>query len=93
MSEERRMGFSTLAVHGSKHVDKHDVSGPVRSVSTPIFMSSTFAFTDADQGARIFAGEEHGYFYTRPDQGQGRTQFVPGVGHEGLLLVPSLLGR
>lgn len=65
MSEKRKMGFATLAVHGSKHVDKHDVSGPVRSVSTPIFMSSTFAFTDADHGARIFAGEEEGYFYTR----------------------------
>ncbi len=61
----RKLGFSTLAVHGSKHVDKHEAAGPIRSVSTPIFMSSTFAFADADQGARIFAGEEEGYVYTR----------------------------
>ncbi len=65
MSERKKPGFATLAVHGSKHVDKHEGSGPIRSVSTPIFMSSTFAFANADQGARLFAGEEEGYVYTR----------------------------
>ena len=65
MSGTRKRGFSTLAIHGSKHVDKHDVSGPPRAVSPPIFMSSTFAFENADQGARIFAGEEEGFVYTR----------------------------
>ena len=65
MKSDKKLGFATLAVHGSKHVDKHDVQGPVRAVSTPIFMSSTFAFESADQGARLFAGEEQGYVYTR----------------------------
>ncbi len=57
--------FSTIAVHGRKHLDKHEIEGPVRSISTPIFQSSTFAFESAEQGAQIFAGEKEGYFYTR----------------------------
>lgn len=61
----KELRFATIAVHGRKHLDKHEASGPIRSVSTPIFQSSTFAFESAEQGARIFAGEEEGYFYTR----------------------------
>jgi methionine-gamma-lyase len=58
-------GFATLAVHGRKHADKHETVRPIRALSTPIFQSSTFAFESADQGARIFSGQEEGYFYTR----------------------------
>ncbi len=65
MSEKRELKFSTIAVHGRKHLDKHELGRPIRSVSTPIFMSSTFAFENADHGARLFAGEEEGYIYTR----------------------------
>ena len=36
-----------------------------RPVIPPIFQTSTFAFDDADQGARIFEGREPGYIYTR----------------------------
>ncbi len=63
----RPVGFSTKAVHGRKHVDKHDPGDhkPIRSISTPIFMSSTFAFESADHGAKIFAGEVQDYVYTR----------------------------
>jgi methionine-gamma-lyase len=35
------------------------------SAVTPIYQTSTFRFTDVDQGARRFAGEEPGYIYTR----------------------------
>jgi len=35
------------------------------AVSVPIYQSSTFAFTSAEQGAARFAGEESGYIYTR----------------------------
>jgi len=35
------------------------------SVITPIYQTSTFSFKDADHGARLFAGEEKGYIYTR----------------------------
>ena len=65
MSSEKPLRFATLAVHGSTHLDKTETMGPIRSISTPIYLSSTFAFRDADHGARIFAGEEAGYFYTR----------------------------
>ena len=61
------IGFSTKAIHGRKHFDKHepDRHKPIHSISTPIFMSSTFAFDSAEHGARVFSGEEQGYFYTR----------------------------
>ena len=66
MSEKQRsLGFSTLCIHGKKHLDKHESEVPIRAVSTPIFQSSTFAFRDADHGAAIFAGEDDGYVYTR----------------------------
>jgi methionine-gamma-lyase len=58
-------GFATLCIHGKKHLDKHEGGEPIRSVSTPIFQSSTFAFRNAEQGAAIFAGEDPGYVYTR----------------------------
>ena len=62
---EKGYGFATLAVHGRQHMDKHAAVGAVRALSTPIFQSSTFAFESAEQGARIFSGQEQGYFYTR----------------------------
>jgi methionine-gamma-lyase len=65
MSAKRELGFSTVAVHGKKHLDKHEAGKAILSVSTPIFMSSTFAFESADHGARLFAGQEEGYIYTR----------------------------
>ncbi len=65
MADKRELGFATIAVHGKKTLDKHEAGRAVQSVSTPIFMSSTFAFENADHGARLFAGEEEGYIYTR----------------------------
>ncbi|MFO7654859.1 MAG: aminotransferase class I/II-fold pyridoxal phosphate-dependent enzyme [Candidatus Krumholzibacteriia bacterium] len=61
----RQLGFATLCIHGKKHLDKHAGEEPIRSVSTPIFQSSTFAFRNADHGAAIFAGDDPGYVYTR----------------------------
>jgi methionine-gamma-lyase len=37
----------------------------VGSAATPIYQSSTFIFDSAEQGGRIFSGEESGYRYTR----------------------------
>lgn len=65
MSEKRKLAFPTIAVHGKKYLDKHEAGKAILSVSTPIFMSSTFAFENADHGARLFADEEEGYIYTR----------------------------
>lgn len=63
----KSIGFSTKAIHGKKHLDKHEEEDrkPVRSLSTPIFMASTFAFKSAEHGAQVFAGEDDDYFYTR----------------------------
>jgi methionine-gamma-lyase len=62
---EKKLGFATVAIHGKKKLGKHETGPPIRALSTPIFMSSTFAFKDADEGAAIFAGEVDGYVYTR----------------------------
>ncbi len=35
------------------------------AVVTPIYQTSTFKFKNAEQGARLFKGEEEGYIYTR----------------------------
>ena len=64
MSDEK-LALSTIAVHGKKKMDGHHAVEPIRSLSVPIFQSSTFAFESAEQGARMFAGEEEGYIYTR----------------------------
>jgi methionine-gamma-lyase len=67
MSGNRPIGFATKAIHGRKHTDKHEPEGhrPIRTLSTPIFMSSTFAFENSDHGAAIFAGKSPDYTYTR----------------------------
>lgn len=67
MSTSSKTGFSTKCVHGRKHTDKHDPHGrkPFGTVSTPIFMSSTFAFESVEHGAKIFTGESKDYTYTR----------------------------
>jgi methionine-gamma-lyase len=62
---KKELRFATIAVHGRKHLEKHKIEEHIRSVSPPIYQSSTFAFESAEQGARIFAGEEEGYIYTR----------------------------
>ncbi len=65
MSSKKDAEFATICVHGRKHLDKHEEDFPIRTVSTPIYMSSTFAFESVDEGAAIFSGERQGYVYTR----------------------------
>ncbi|MFA5031885.1 MAG: aminotransferase class I/II-fold pyridoxal phosphate-dependent enzyme [bacterium] len=54
------MKIETKVVHGGQHPDP--VTG---SLIPPLYQTSTFAFKDADHGARLFKGEEKGYIYTR----------------------------
>ncbi|MBF0208383.1 MAG: PLP-dependent transferase [Oligoflexia bacterium] len=54
-------GISTKAIHAGEHVGQF----PVSSHTNPIYQTSTFVFKNADEGARLFAGEESGYIYTR----------------------------
>ncbi len=57
--DAKNMGFNTKLVHAG---DFEDTFG---SAVVPIYQTSTFAFKDAAHGARLFAGEEKGYIYTR----------------------------
>ncbi len=59
MKNDKNYGLDTLAVHAG------DVQDAFGSVVTPIYQTSTFEFKDADHGARLFAGEEDGFIYTR----------------------------
>ncbi|MEO0124043.1 MAG: aminotransferase class I/II-fold pyridoxal phosphate-dependent enzyme [candidate division WOR-3 bacterium] len=54
------MHIETNIVHGGVHHDEK-----TGAHVPPIYMTSTFVFKDADQGARLFKGEEEGYIYTR----------------------------
>lgn len=51
--------FDTLQVHAGHQHDQY------KSVTPPIYQTSTFAFEDVDDGAACFAGENSGYIYTR----------------------------
>lgn len=53
------MKFDSKLIHsGAIHDEKH-------AAASPIYQTSTFAFTSADHGAACFAGEDDGYIYTR----------------------------
>ncbi|MBF0301390.1 MAG: PLP-dependent transferase, partial [Oligoflexia bacterium] len=54
-------GMSTRAIHAGEHVGQFSVS----SHTNPIYQTSTFVFKNADEGARLFSGEDKGYIYTR----------------------------
>ncbi len=53
------------------HIDSQCIHGPEKAndphgaLTSPLYQTSTFHFTDAAQGAARFAGEEPGYIYTR----------------------------
>lgn len=52
-------GFDTKLIHGGQRPDA------LRSVTPPIYQTSTFAFRNAQDGADCFAGESDGFIYTR----------------------------
>jgi methionine-gamma-lyase len=56
----RKFGVDTQCVHAGIKEDT-----PYGSVIQPIYQTATFKFKNADQGARLFQGEEDGYIYTR----------------------------
>lgn len=59
MHSEPPSSLDTLAVHaGIDHAE-------FRPVVPPIYQTSTFAFESAAHGAALFAGQRHGYIYTR----------------------------
>jgi len=51
--------FNTKLIHPPTGDDAHG------AVNVPIYQTSTFAFRNAEHGAKLFAGEAEGYIYTR----------------------------
>ncbi len=56
---KKDLRFNTLLVHGAGFKDQY------YSANVPIYQTSTFAFENADYGAKCFSGEIDGYIYTR----------------------------
>jgi len=56
----RPRGFATRAIH--EGYDERQEQG---SIIPPVYMTSTFAFESAEQGAEMFSGERPGHFYSR----------------------------
>ncbi len=54
------MGFATKSIHGG--LPDRKAAG---ALTDPIFQTATFSFESAEQGGRIFSGEEEGYLYSR----------------------------
>jgi methionine-gamma-lyase len=59
MRHRSKASLETLAVHAGVEPFQF------RPIVPPIYQTSTFSFTDADQGAALFAGKEKGYIYSR----------------------------
>ncbi|MGB9836711.1 MAG: trans-sulfuration enzyme family protein [Candidatus Saccharicenans sp.] len=60
MAENKDYKVDTEVIHAGYHPDPL-----TRSISPPIYQTSTFAFESAEQGAALFAGQEKGFIYTR----------------------------
>lgn len=56
----RKYQFETEVIHGQS-----SISDPYKSLTTPIYQTSTFVFDSAEQGQARFSGEESGYIYSR----------------------------
>ena len=56
----RRQGLSTRAIHLGYDPATHN-----GALTPPIYMTSTYAFETAEQGAEIFLGQREGYIYGR----------------------------
>lgn len=52
-------GFNTRLIHAGDFQDQYG------SAVVPIYQTSTFAFRNAEHGARLFKGQDDGYIYTR----------------------------
>ncbi|MHB1415229.1 MAG: O-acetylhomoserine aminocarboxypropyltransferase/cysteine synthase family protein [Chloroflexota bacterium] len=59
-TDERSLGFETLALHGGQAPDQ-----ATKSRAVPIYATSSYVFDSPEHAARLFALEEPGYIYTR----------------------------
>ncbi|MDD2962706.1 MAG: aminotransferase class I/II-fold pyridoxal phosphate-dependent enzyme [Bacteroidales bacterium] len=57
--DTKNAGFNSKLIHEGGIEDERG------SAVTPIYQTSTFRFRNSEHGAKLFAGEEDGYIYTR----------------------------
>ncbi|WP_028549183.1 homocysteine synthase [Paenibacillus sp. UNC451MF] len=60
MSNERKLGLETLAVHAGQEIDPSTLSRAV-----PLYQTTSYGFRDTDHAANLFALKEFGNIYTR----------------------------
>lgn len=60
MTDSKDQGFATRAIHHGYDPLEHD-----GALIPPVYMTSTYAFRDVNEGQRRFRGEEPGYIYSR----------------------------
>jgi O-acetylhomoserine (thiol)-lyase len=60
MSNERKLGFETISLHGGQSPDS-----ATNSRAVPIYQTSSYVFNDTDHAANLFALKEPGNIYTR----------------------------
>ena len=60
MEDDKKLGFSTKAIHyGFSAKDN------LGSITPPLYQTSTFVFNNVEEGRARFAGEQEGYIYSR----------------------------
>ncbi|NKD44491.1 methionine gamma-lyase [Haematospirillum jordaniae] len=90
MSDTKQAGFATRAIHAG--YDPHSHQG---SLVPPVYMTSTFAFPDAQTGGERFAGHDAGFVYTRlgnPTLALLETRLATLEGTEAALVTGSGMG-
>jgi len=60
MSEERKLGLETLAVHAGQEIDPATMSRAV-----PLYQTTSYGFRDTEHAANLFALKEFGNIYSR----------------------------
>ncbi|HEK86339.1 MAG TPA: PLP-dependent transferase [Candidatus Aminicenantes bacterium] len=60
MEDKKKHYLETEIIHAGYYPDPL-----TRSISPPIYQTSTFGFESAEQGAALFTGKEKGFIYTR----------------------------
>jgi methionine-gamma-lyase len=86
----RQLGFATRAIHLG-----YNPASEKGALTAPIFMTSTYAFESAEDGAAMFRGEKAGYIYGRtrnPTQALLEERLASLEGAEAALAVASGIG-
>ncbi|MDQ7093285.1 homocysteine synthase [Desulfosporosinus sp. PR] len=60
MTEERRLGFETISLHGGQNPDS-----ATNARAVPIYQTSSFVFNDTEHAANLFSLKEPGNIYSR----------------------------